>query len=280
MKTRTIAHSILGTLLSTAAVTLLAIGCGGSDGDGDYTLDNICEKMAARQCAAAQPCCESSPIGYDEAGCVAYARQQCEEQVRLVNEGKRTFHAEAVDPCLNALGGMFQKCELTVDDLYDLAASTVACGRVFEGTIEIGGACQTDTDCKQPAGADEFATCSEENKCVLGHVNVQEGGACGEFDSCAPGLYCDFANGAGTCSKPKEVGADCSSPALLGGDCGPGLYCDLSTDTCQPVKGPGEPCETSLECAGYGECNGTCGKGLTFPIADSDICLGIPDDEG
>lgn len=289
MKTRTI-PSIFTVLLSSAALAVVAIGCGGSDdangpgnSGGVYTLDDVCEKVAQRQCADIQSCCDSTGIGFDQAGCIAQTRSQCEASVRLVKEGKRTFHPEAVDACQDLLASTFQKCELTMEDLLDFGFSGTVCQRVFAGTVEVGGACTAPEDCKPPTGQDQFAIC-DAGKCDIGHINVQEGGDCGTRGSCAAGLYCELSSSGGIATTPtgkcrqlKEVGADCASAALLGGDCGPSLYCDLSSDTCQPLKDVGEDCETSLECKSH-VCNGTCGEGEKHSMADEQICLGASDD--
>ena len=294
MKTNIRLRSLFTILLSSAALGVVAIGCGGSDDDGgnngngpggggSYTLDDVCEKVAAQQCAAAKPCCESSGIGYDEAACIASARTECDFEVSLVKAGKRTFHPEAVGACVSAVAGMVQKCEATLEELFGVASSSLACQYVFAGTVEEGGACEDDSECKPPSGENQFAAC-DEGKCVIGHINRGEGESCSEFDSCAEGLYCWADPDAGStqpiptiCQKPKQAGEACTPSAFNSFECAKGLYCANDTSTCVDAKALGEACGSPVECA-TGNCQESkCVEPEKYPTVDEEMCKGVED---
>ena len=286
MNAKAIAHSILAVLFSATA---LMVGCGDSDDDtgnnggtgkggGNYTLDNVCQQIAARQCAAAKPCCESSGIGYDEQGCIATSIADCEAQVALVKAGKRTFHPEAVDACAAVTTDLVGRCAVTIDEFLDFARTSLACQYVFTGNVEEGGACEDDSDCKPPTEANAFAACSEEGKCVIGHIDRGEGQACGEYASCAKGLRCEADPNAGStttvCKKPKQAGEACTPSVFNTFECASGLYCHPDSSTCVEAKAIGEACGAPVECVS-GNCQeGKCGEPQKLSTVDTEICTG------
>lgn len=294
MNTRSPISSIFTLLISSAALALTAAACSSSDdnhggpggGGGNYTLDDVCEKMAAQQCASLKSCCESSGIGYDEAGCIASARTGCDEEVALVKAGKRTFHPEVVNACASALSTFHQKCELSREDLTTFGIAGIACQQVFAGSTEEGGACEKSADCKPPAGANEFATCPS-GKCKIGHVDVAEGGDCDPASTCAAGLYCQSEPGAGIenaltgkCQKAKQVGEACSSNAYFRSECGEGNHCELGSGICKVGKGVGEDCMGPLECQSLACEQNKCAEETKYSMADEESCKGETDGSG
>lgn len=290
MNKRSPISSIFTLLISGAALTIVAIGCGSSDGDangpggsGDvYTLDNVCEKMAAHQCAAVKSCCESSQIGYDEAGCLAQARVHCDEEVAKTEDDKRLFQPEAVDGCLAVLEGMYRSCELTMEELLHVGRTGPVCARVFAGLVEEGGACVEDSDCKPPADETEYAACRD-GQCSLRRLSVEEGEECDSRSLCAPGLHCaassdPFAEpGVGKCKRPKQLGESCT-PSLFGNPCAEKDTCDWTSETCVPGKAVGASCDTMFACESNRCIEGRCAEAETFEIADAKICKGEADD--
>lgn len=255
--------SILTVLLSGAALVLAAAACsdsddnkggggpgaggaggsgGGPGGGGSYTLDDVCERIAPRQCADARACCESSVAGYDQAGCEAGMLRDCEAGVAKVKEGKMTFNAGSVDACLNTLKGTYQKCEFAFAELIEIGDIADAC-HVFLGNIEVGGACEEDAECKQPSDDKELAHCIH-GKCTLESLGeAGEGADCGEETSCGPGLYCSEDD---KCAKAKAIGEACTWPG---------------------------------ECASWSCQAGQCAEGNKISIASGALCKGEEDEE-
>lgn len=255
-------------------------GGGGSANGPKYTLDEVCEHMASQLCATAKPCCTSSDIGFDEAGCRASARADCDTQVRLAKEGKRVFDPEAVDACLSARTALLDKCAVTVDELLALERSSLPCGRIFTGSVEEGGACEEGSDCKQPSGAKEFAACHDK-RCVIGHVDRGEGDACGKHKHCAEGLRCDGepvdSSGTPTCRKPKRAGEGCTPSAFNSFECEGGLYCDYKKSVCVTAKDLGQSCGSYVECTSRNCQEGECVEAETLRAVDTRLCKGVED---
>lgn len=304
MKTRSPFTSIFTVLVATAAISMTAAACssddddkgktanngpgggggnGGGDGKGggEYTLDDVCEEMAKKQCAMVKPCCDASDVGYDQAGCEAAAKEGCEEQVAKVKEGKLTFDAGSVDPCLKAFEPMYAKCELSLADSGErMVEIETACRMLFAGTVAPGEACEEDEECKPSTDPEKLTFC-ESGKCSEGPHFLGEGKACdvdGDGRSCAPGLYCDTSEDpnftVGTCEKMKAVGDACEGMAY--GECGVGSNCDLGTQACKAGKPIGESCTMSFECASL-LCNEE-GKCASWSIADEQNCKGLPEE--
>lgn len=301
--------STVAVLLSSAALALAAAACsdsddnkgggpggdgpgaggaggsgGGPGGGGNYTLENVCDHVAATQCGHARACCESSDVGYDQAGCEAGMRRDCEAGVAKVKEGKMTFNPAAVDGCLTALGGIYQKCELTYEELFGMEGVGAACQYVFAGTVEQGGDCEDDEECKPFSDTSKFAVC-EAGKCVAMSFSAGEGDACDSTTFCGPGLYCapeegdGSGPGAGKCQKQKKAGDSCSSSIFMS-ECEEGTRCDESSNTCVAAKPIGADCEWSLECASLNCEEDKCAEAGKIPIVDGEICTGEADESG
>lgn len=266
--------SLLTVVFSTAALALGVAACDGGDGGGDgshhggaFTLDDICDQFAKKQCAAAKPCCESSGIDYDKAGCEAAVRAGCEEEVESVREGERTFSARRADACLADLQASYAKCFMTGWEALAMSGRRLLCMTVFGGTTAEGGACNDWPDCKQPPDPSKVAMCDfSTNECFIRPLMLGEGETCGAagYPTCTPGLFCDtsaYKPGiGGFCSKPKTVGATCENVDF--DECGVGNICTnpLGRGTCVAARADGQHCSSDRDCASKECINGRCGK--------------------
>lgn len=226
-------------------------GAGGNGpGDINYTLDNVCEHLARKECAAAQSCCESSGIGYDQAACEAASRKACGKTVAKVRAGKMTFDPIAVDGCLAAVAKRYGKCELTILEDWDVYG-TGACWSVFEGTVGEGGACEDVEECAVPTEEDTTVFCLT-GTCDWGPISYYEGGK----------------------------GEDCG---IMKAYCERGLYCAPVSDPesaypgkCADAKKVGEACEgvESDECLSWNCRDGKCAEAEKYFVVSDEICRG------
>lgn len=255
-------------------------GSGGGGGEPAYTLDEVCDVLAEKECAAVEACCDSSGVGYDEAGCQGAIKTSCEAQVAKAKEGKLVFDSESVDPCADAMAALYGKCELSWEETGDVLLGLPACRGLFAGTKSAGESCATVEDCKPPTEASQVATC-ESQKCVVRPKFRAEGDPCtiGATVGCAIDLYCDAdpkQQGAfGKCQKVKALGAACdkSQEAFAQFECGIGNHCHQQLSTCTKGKAAGEACTDAraYECESY-----TCRSGQCAPlsVANEGICKG------
>ncbi|HEY6078580.1 MAG TPA: hypothetical protein VIW29_07245 [Polyangiaceae bacterium] len=131
--------------------------------------------------------------------------------------------------------------------------------------------------CQRPIEG-EGACSDQDDVCLIGLCNTslgkcqalsfvgKEGAACSDAQQlfCNPllGLKCSDDELGGTCLKQGDgsKGSECFTGDFQRG-CEAGLYCsrpvDATSGTCVMKLGPGEPCESSNECAS-GDCNTTC----------------------
>lgn len=271
------------------SVPLLVLACGGASSstidplgaspDGGaaqdaaattYTLDDVCERTAARTCALRKPCCEKTS-GYDEAACLADAKSECAKDVGDARAGKATFHPELVDPCFAKLAPLFDSCSLTFELLARATKELPAC-RVFEGSVPSGGACTRDSECASgPAGS--FPSCNEGTKTCTQIAFLASGAACSFTEPptgfCDQGLFCD-ANlqakpPAGTCKLATAVGKPCDAGKAIDLSCGLGNYCDKATAICAVGKGANAACDLDFECASFKCQQGVAGKRCAPP---------------
>lgn len=276
--------SLFTVMFSTAALAFGLAACsggeGGSDGGhaGSFTLDDICDKFAKKECAAAKPCCESSGIDYDRVACEATARAECEEDVDSVRDGDRTFSARRADACLADIQASYAKCFMTGWEALAMSGRRLLCMTIFGGTVAEGGACQDWPDCKQPSDPSKVAMCDYgTNECFIRPLTLGEGEACSiaGYPACTPGLFCDtsvYKPGiGGVCSKPKAVGAACEGYDYR--QCGVGNICNNPSGrgTCVAAKANGEDCSWDYECASTECINRRCGK---RPVVNELTCNG------
>ncbi|MCP3140507.1 EB domain-containing protein [Pyxidicoccus xibeiensis] len=112
--------------------------------------------------------------------------------------------------------------------------------RFLLGQVEVGGACQWTTECKDGTYCDALpASCG--GVCQRGSAPEPVVAS----DACAPGTI--FLSG--RCLKPGGAGTNCGAEdGKLQGVCDAGTYCEQSQDskrTCQRVKAEGAACDDS-----------------------------------
>jgi hypothetical protein len=224
-----------------------ATGAGGQH----YDLDNVCELLAARLCAAREPCCQAIGAPYDEARCVARQEQGCRDAIAAVEAGSIEFDPTHIDACIEDFEHLMARCFLSPAELvFELADSFAVC-TFFRGRRVPGDACQVDVECAGPSGHG-FAACDDDTGvCEQAYV-VGLGETCSPAAAryCAPGLYCALMAGdppAGLCEQALRLGDPCD-PIDAPLACGNGRYCDGATLVCAEAKASETPCAGDLEC--------------------------------
>lgn len=236
--------------------------------------------LAERQCEAIESCCDSTGVGYDEAGCRGAVKSACNEQVAKVNGGNLVFGPETVDACTTATATLYQKCELSWEESLDMLLGLPACRDIFAGKKSAGEACAEDVDCTPPSDPAMVAVC-EKSQCLVRPRFRDEKDPCvhGASVGCAVGLFCNAntkpQGAVGQCEKVKAVDAGCdkSQDAALKFECGLGNHCHPQQGRCIEGRPTGAACTdaTAYECASY-----TCTEKKCAPlsVATPSVCKG------
>ncbi len=136
-----------------------------------------------------------------------------------------------------------------------------------------GGPCTSSQDCLPSE------TCSSDFE-VAGTCIPRKalGQTCNGIDSCAVGLYCGAAQGAGSaiCVQPGSFGQPCAPTSETAHQCVDGLTCG-SAQTCQLSGIPGGPCLPGNLCT-YGACvvqgtSATCSAPGSGACANDAACV-------
>ena len=189
-----------------------------------------------------------------------------------VDNGSVEYDAKAAKECLDSLRD--GACD--ADFLFGDDAPSDACNKVFQGTVDNGGACWIDEQCVSgacQAGDCGMACC--QGTCIAPPPDAAIGQDCSAQD-CVDGAYCDydFMTGEMTCKAIKQAGAECGgdnecagSLACLGGTCkeppaegapcpdgrcAGALGCDIDTVTCQKLRGEGQACNPQASLCAIG----------------------------
>lgn len=236
--------------VSGPLVLVLALvgACGGDGGDspvdagardaGSISAEGFARESARLQCEIALRCESRFAFGaaLSQAGCHPGNRYY-DAQIMAVAAGRAEFDAEAAAACLEGLAGV--TCfEGTSNEVSE-------CGRVFTGTVALGGACTTPTlytlrslECAAGASCSVGATCP--GACVAPPARGGNG------DACDPTMACDADHVCrdGVCVARRGAGAECASHY----DCQSGLFCGPgagATNACldpSAIVAPGGPC--------------------------------------
>ncbi len=194
-----------------------ASGSAGGAGASGIPLGDVPAALAKAYCDLYDKCygalVDISTPGED---CVTRTQKSIEdggfnELSSSVSAGTVEYHADLVQACLDAIAG--ESC----DQL--LQRGIAACEAAVSGTVDAGGDCTIDADCK---GANVFC---------------QGGGTC-----------------PGKCTAPLAAGQDCDRDAM----CQSGLSCDATTKKCVKPPGLGDACGGGVEaeCGPPGVCIG------------------------
>ncbi|MRG90818.1 hypothetical protein [Polyangium spumosum] len=249
---------LLSTLPLLAATFALGLAACGDDTGGTpppppkYTLDNVCAQIAPQLCEVRKSCCEKGD-GYDEATCIAYEIDVCEQNVADVEMGLMTFDGDSIDACAAALVPYAEKCFLTIPDFYAAPEDLAPCAKVFAGKLPEGSTCERDAQCASSVEKREIVACDDATKkCSATRFLPLDSTCAVSADAkelCDQGLYCDFDFLAmkGLCKPALELGEACT-PSPLDLSCGLGAYCDATTMVCTEAKVEGSACQSPLEC--------------------------------
>ena len=210
-----------------------------------------------------------------------------------VDNGSVEYDAKAAKECLESIRDAACDADFFLGDAPD-----EACEKVFQGTVDNGGACFIDEQCV--SGTCHAADCDMaccQGTCIAPPPDAAIGQDCSAQD-CVDGAYChyDFEASTFTCLATKPAGAACDSGddecagslACVGGTCqelpaegapcptgrcAGALGCDVDTFTCQKLRGEGQACNQQaslcaigLVCAASSTCQppGGVGSPCTF----------------
>lgn len=275
----------LVSILAVSAASVFGVGCGDDDdggsggggstpGEDGYTLDNVCAKLPVATCEERKECCEKGS-GFDQAGCEARERTECEANVAEVKAGTMTFHPENIAPCFAMLEPYGEQCFLTLSDLYTFLEEFKIC-HIFTDQRALGETCERRSQCATSEVEDEAIGCNEGTCSVVRFL--AEGAACSvtsQDSFCTGGLYCDAdaETMEGTCEKAAAVGDDCSSNPLV---CGLDSYCDPTAGLCTAPKAGGDACTSHIECQSF-VCDAATSQCNPIRILSSELeCKGDP----
>ncbi len=263
-------------------------GSGGSAGSGGVPLGDVPGKLAKAYCDLYAKC-YGALVNFSTPGedCVTLTQKTIEdggfnELQNSVNAGTVQYHADKVQACLDALAN--ESC----DQL--LQRSIPECLAALTGTVDVGGDCNIDNDCK---GAGVFCQASSAcpGKCtkLLG-----AGQDCTRDAMCQSGLNCDSTTS--KCVKPVALGnacgggvdPDCGPPGIcLGentqqsqpGTCETASQILIAADgaTCDPQNGPW--CKNAEPCVITGYASGSIVASCSAAVASGAAChLAYPDE--
>ncbi|MCC6902567.1 MAG: hypothetical protein IT377_26585 [Polyangiaceae bacterium] len=227
------------------ASSMLFAACGGDSDAGGSTsvaIEDLPAEVAKAQCALYAKCF-GAVYGLFMNGeeCEKLTKSRLEngslgQLSTAVGSGKVTYDGAKAKQCLDEIAG--RDCtELTV-------RLSETCDQVAEGSVELGGDCAYDFDCKGTAVCKTEAACP--GKCT---ERGAAGASCSDDDQCQDGLVCGAATQA--CVKPGAENAACGGGVEP--ECAPTLFCagaDAATKTagtCKPMsavfaKKAGESC--------------------------------------
>lgn len=274
-------------LLASALVLTAAISCGGDDDDDSGpAVEDLPPLLVDRLCAEIEDCfpADSLATQYGKAGCKGRLLAEAEDGdfaaiEAAIDDGRVKYDDSKFDACLDQLKGL--GCDIATTR----ALNDDACDQVFQGTVDRGGECSVDAECKG------VTFCKMTDKCP-GKCSalLKAGDACEDNDNCQNGLFCTEAK---TCAAPAAAGDACGGD--VSGQCAPGLACvgknddknvagtcraltDLFTgklgDTCD--YDTGKLCESGLSCVARID-GGTVSLKCEEPVGSGDAChFGAP----
>ncbi|HEX6273020.1 MAG TPA: hypothetical protein VFZ53_08270 [Polyangiaceae bacterium] len=248
---------------------------GGSGSTGNAAVD----ELVRAYCGTVKSCCRAA--GYPP-GPVA----DCEERFSRLGEfqavlaGTVVFSEPERTECVELLRRLGGTCELPSDS---------PCSRIYEGTVENGGSCESSIECRHGAGGvacvtisvgDEEPHSGECRPLTVGQVGspcfrtIDEDAYSVGYSTSMPdpplgvcdrrqGLYCDYDTY--TCRMLHGMGETC-------GECVSGLYCRDEDAVCVPQLPAGSPCEYFGQCEGELACiDGVC---VRRTLTSGDLCEG------
>jgi hypothetical protein len=199
-------------------------------------------------------CCTKAH-GYEEKGCIANEKADCEAAVTEVKNGARVFHPASIEPCLSALGPLLSTCVYTSAQLGQLLKTINVCNHIFDAKGQVGSNCNATSDCQSSTQPEGYANCGESKQCSQASLGGL-GDSCGTGAICQDGLWCQPGPVGGTCAPTTPQGQSCTSSL----QCGYGYLCSGfgTTATCKVAGGGGANCTYYHHCLTLRCDNGQC----------------------
>ncbi|HEX6278014.1 MAG TPA: hypothetical protein VFZ53_33450 [Polyangiaceae bacterium] len=243
-----------------------------------------CSDFAARLCASAASCCESTVGTFSAERCASsFVAEFCRPAAAVVAEGRAEYRPEAEEPCLAAWTRAHATCLADWEEIVAVRREVWAECKMVRGTAPIGSGCSTPSTCEQPEGA-ATARClpdplTRTPTCQVLEI-LPERATCpypnGEVSVCDVGLYCTTTERDvnGTCTPIVPSGEACDADVPLNPECGLGSYCGLDDGLCHRATNfGGSGCAQATECVSF-DCRmsasgGTCTDALSTA---ADLC--------
>jgi hypothetical protein len=225
------------------AIFGFALGCSDGGGGPSIPLADLPPKLAAIMCTTYQSCVgpvfELFMNGTD---CVSLTEQRIRNGTfallqSQIDSGKVSYDPFKAQACLDSLSA--RTCAQLLDRDSDV------CLAALDGTVELGGACTLDEDCKGKALCKSTTgTCPGQCAPLLA-----AGQACSQDSNCQDGLQCSSETK--LCVQPAGAGQKCEfgSPP-----CAPGLFC-LGKDDGKKTPGTCKPPQEAFVSASGSACN-------------------------
>jgi hypothetical protein len=243
-----------------------------------------CSDFAARLCASAAECCESSTGSFSAERCASsFVSEFCGSASQAVGAGHAIYEPAAEEPCLAAWARAHATCVVDWNEIVSIRRDVWAECKMVQGTYELGQGCSTSSTCPQPEGP-ATGRClpdptTRQPTCQVLEI-LGEGAECrfpnGDVSVCDVGLYCTTTERdvLGTCAPAVPEGQACDRDVPQNPECGLGSYCGTGDGLCHRAENFGGPgCTQGAECVSF-TCqapgsSGTCTEALTTA---ADLC--------
>jgi hypothetical protein len=243
-----------------------------------------CSDFAARLCASAANCCESTGGAFSTDRCASsFVAEFCRPAAAVVAEGHAEYRPDAEEACLGAWARAHDACVADWDEIVAIRRDVWASCKMVRGFAPIGSGCSTAATCEQPEG-DATVRClpdplTRAPTCQVLAI-LPERATCpypnGEVSVCDTGLYCTTTERDvnGTCAPAVPEGEACDREVPLNPECGLGSYCGLDDGLCHRATNfGGAGCGQATECVSF-NCRmsaegGTCTEALSTA---ADLC--------
>jgi len=257
-------------LLAVSSTLLLTAACsgGGDGGNGSVAIAELCAPSGGAFVTFVDKVVECTPaieLFLGQIPSDAEVADACTAQLQgYSDDGSIILQDQAgLDACLAAINAA--DCEtFEIDNI-------PACNNLFEGTLELGSACESDDQCAGDAYCDQPSescgscvatladgeTCSEDTECTSNKCLTtgqcgpfgESGDACNETEDCVGQLVCDS-----TCKvlAPSSVGDSCTDFTQCGFPAS-SLFCNQQAGMCEEFLAVGDDCFDGT--AALGTCN-------------------------
>lgn len=218
-------------------------GGGNKDGGTTHTVTSTCAAVSDAACDLLVRC---GLFSTSENCRLPSVDVTCADEAAAVKDGRMTFTASQVSPCLADFAAI--GCE-AFDDF-----DAPSCAAVFTGKVADGEACYQTSECADAS----YCTSDVRQACPGACALKKSAGASATADvECQDGHY--------------VYGQQCAAFAAVNTSCAPvgasqqeqscvsGSYCDAATLTCKPKLAVGSACTSSAQCPRLRPCvGGTC----------------------